>query len=58
MKNEEFIKNKEYYLAKLSRIINFIKSCDKTLYNIYCGYCNNMYTFNNYSKHKCKYKLK
>jgi prophage antirepressor-like protein len=55
MKNEEFIKNKEYYLAKLSRILQFINSCDKSLDKICCGYCLKCYRFNKIKQHKCKY---
>jgi len=56
MKNNEFIKNKEYYLSKLSRILEFINSCDKSLKNICCGYCLKYYKFNRIKLHKCKYK--
>jgi hypothetical protein len=52
----EFIKNKEYYLSKLSRILEFINSCDKSLKNICCGYCLKYYKFNRIKLHKCKYK--
>ena len=55
MKNNEFIKNKEYYLAKLSRILEFIKSCDIKLDKICCGYCLKCYRFNKIKLHKCKY---
>ena len=83
MKNEEFIKNKEFiwlifykkltkdflnkficetnkfinefYLAKLSRILEFIKSCDLNLDKICCGYCLKCYRFNKIKLHKCKY---
>jgi prophage antirepressor-like protein len=55
MKNNEFIKNKEFYLAKLSRILEFIKSCEKSLDKIYCGYCLKCYIFNKIKLHKCKY---
>ena len=55
MKNNEFIKNKEYYLAKLSRILEFIKSCDLNLDNICCGYCLKCYKFSKIKLHKCKY---
>ena len=40
MKNKEFIKNKEFYLAKLSRILEFIKSCEKSLDKICCWIAN------------------
>ncbi len=55
MKNNEFIKNKEYYLAKLSRILEFIKSCDINLDKICCGYCLKCYKFSKIKLHKCKY---
>jgi prophage antirepressor-like protein len=57
MKNEEFIKNKEYYLAKLSRILEFIKLCDIKLDKICCGYCLKCYRFNKIKLHKCKFML-
>ena len=47
MKNNEFIKNKEFYLAKLSRILEFIKLCEKSLNEICCGYCLKCYNFSN-----------
>ena len=31
MKNEVFIKNKEYYKTSLNKILNFIKDCDDSL---------------------------
>jgi len=55
MKNNEFIKNKEYYLAKLSRILEFIKSCELKLDKICCGYCLKCYKFSKIKLHKCKY---
>ena len=55
MKNQEFIKNKEFYLAKLSRILEFIKSCDLNLDKICCGYCLKCYIFSKVKLHKCKY---
>ena len=55
MKNNEFIKNKEFYLAKLSRILEFIKSCDLKLDKICCGYCLKCYKFSKIKLHKCKY---
>lgn len=57
MKNNEFIKNKEFYLAKLSRILEFMKSCEKSLNEICCGYCLKCYKFDKIiqSIHKCKY---
>jgi prophage antirepressor-like protein len=55
MKNEEFIKNKEHYLAKLSRILEFINFCDSKLDKICCGYCLKCYRFQKIKLHKCKY---
>jgi prophage antirepressor-like protein len=55
MKNNEFIKNKEFYLARLSRILEFIKSYDLNLDKICCGYCLKCYRFNKIKMHKCKY---
>jgi hypothetical protein len=54
MKN--IMKNKEYYLAKLSRILQFIHSCEKSLDKICCGYCLKCYKFNKIKQHKCKNK--
>jgi len=55
MKNEEFIKNKEYYMTTLNKILKFISKCDKTLNKINCGYCLELYDFDNIKDHKCKY---
>jgi prophage antirepressor-like protein len=55
MKNEEFIKKKEYYKTSLNKIIKFIKSCDESLNKICCGYCLKCYSFNKIKLHKCKY---
>ena len=55
MHNEEFIINKEYYISSLNKILNFIKSCDKRINEICCGYCLKCYTLNTITKHKCKY---
>ncbi len=55
LKNDEYIKNKEYYLIKLKRILKFINSCDPTLNKICCGYCLKCYTFEKIHYHKCKY---
>ncbi len=45
----------EFYLARLSRILEFIKSCDLNLDKICCGYCLKCYRFNKIKMHKCKY---
>ena len=55
MKNEEFIKNKEYYKTSFNKILKFIKSCDISLNKICCGYCLKCYSFNKIKLHKCKY---
>ena len=55
MKNEEFIKNKEYYMTTLNKILRFISKCDITLNKINCGYCLKSYNFINIKEHKCKY---
>ena len=55
MKNEEFIKNKEYYKTSLNKIIKFITLCDKSLNKICCGYCLKCFSFNKIKLHKCKY---
>ena len=51
LRNEEFIKNKEYYSlveaytpfqgykTTLNKILKFIKSCDESLNKVCCGYC-------------------
>ena len=56
MHNKEFIKNKEYYVTTLKQIIAFIKKCDPSINEIYCGYCLKCYQLNNIKIHKCKYK--
>ena len=55
MKNEEFIKNKEYYKTTLNKILKFIKLCDESLNKICCGYCLKCYNFTKIKLHKCKY---
>jgi prophage antirepressor-like protein len=55
MKNEEFIKNKEYYMTTLNKILRFISKCDTTLNKINCGYCLELYDFDIIKDHKCKY---
>ena len=55
MKNEEFIKNKEYYMTTLNKILKFIKTCDESLNKICCGYCLKCYNFTKIKLHKCKY---
>lgn len=55
MHNEEFIRNKEYYKSSFIKILRFIKSCDKRINEICCGYCLKCYNFENITLHKCKY---
>ena len=55
MKNEEFIKNKEYYKTSINQIIKFIKSCDESLNKICCGYCLKCFNFDKIKLHKCQY---
>ena len=55
MKNDEFIKNKEYYMTTLNKILRFISKCDTTLNKINCGYCLELYDFDIIKDHKCKY---
>lgn len=55
MKNDEFIKNKEYYKISLNKILEFITKCDNRLDTICCGYCLKCYNFEKIKKHKCKY---
>ncbi len=56
MKNEEFIKNKEYYMSNLNDIIKFINKCDNKLKKMSCGYCMKTYSFTSIKEHKCKWK--
>lgn len=55
MRNEEFIKNKEYYKTTFNKILKFIKLCDKRLNKICCGYCLKYFNFDKIKLHKCKY---
>lgn len=55
MKNEEFIKNKEYYKTTLNKVLKFIVLCDKSLNKICCGYCLKCYNFKKIKLHKCEY---
>jgi prophage antirepressor-like protein len=55
MKNDEFIKNKEYYKTTLNKILKFVTSCDESLNKICCGYCLKCYSFSKIKLHKCKY---
>jgi hypothetical protein len=57
LENTQYIKNKEYYSISLTKIINFIKSCDGNIDTICCGYCNKCILYNKISSHNCKYKL-
>lgn len=53
MKNEEFIKNKEYYKTSLKKIIKFIKACSKKIKEICCGYCLKCYRLSKITIHRC-----
>ena len=55
MKNDEFIRNKEYYKTSLAKILKFIIECDERLDTICCGYCLKCYSFDKIKIHKCKY---
>ena len=55
MKNDELYKNKEYYVSSLNKILKFLQKCDSNLDNIFCGYCQKCYNFNDIKLHKCKY---
>ena len=55
MKNEEFIKNKEYYMTTFNKILIFINKCNIKLNKIYCGYCLKSFNFDKIKLHKCKY---
>jgi prophage antirepressor-like protein len=55
MKNDEFIKNKEYYMTSLNKILEFITKCDVRLNTICCGYCLKCYNFDKIKIHKCKF---
>ena len=55
MKNEEFIRNKEYYKSTMTQILKFITKCDANLNNICCGYCLKCYNFTKIKLHKCKF---
>jgi prophage antirepressor-like protein len=54
MKNEEYIKNKEFYKASLSSIFKFIHKCNNGVKNVCCGYCQKKMSFNIACTHKCK----
>jgi hypothetical protein len=57
MKSDEFIKNKEYYMTTLTKILTFINLCDKRISEIYCGYCMNSFNFYNVKNNKCSYTV-
>jgi len=54
MKNQEYIKNKEFYKITLKSALKFINKCSSHLNNISCGYCLKIYNFDSILKHKCK----
>lgn len=51
MKNEEYIKNKEFYKSSLQKCLNFIIKCNDKIKYIYCGYCLKKFKLNNIIKH-------
>ena len=55
MKNQEYIKNKEFYKISLNSALKFVKKCNSYLDNISCGYCFKQYKFASISRHKCNY---
>lgn len=57
MKNEEFIRNKEYYKTTFNQILKFINKCDNVINTMCCGYCLKCYNFTKIIVHKCKYLL-
>ena len=54
MKNQEYIKNKEFYKITLKSTLKFINKCSTNINNIMCGCCLKNYKFETISKHKCK----
>ena len=58
MKNEEHIKNKEFYKSSLTSIINFIKECHNLLKIINCGFCHKKIKLDHMKikQHNCKLK--
>jgi prophage antirepressor-like protein len=58
MKNEEYIKNKEFYKSSLISIIRFIKECHNTLNTINCGFCHKKIKLDymKIKQHNCKLK--
>ena len=55
MRNEQFIKNKEYYKSSLDKTLKFIQKCNNKINIINCGYCLKKLNFKNISNHKCIY---
>ena len=49
------LKNKEYYMTTLNKILHFISKCDISLNTINCGYCLKLYDFDKIKEHICKY---
>lgn len=54
MKNEEYIKNKEFYKTSLNTIFKFIHKCNNSIKNVCCGYCQKKMSFEVACSHKCK----
>jgi prophage antirepressor-like protein len=51
IKNEEYIKNKEFYKSILQECLKFIIKCNNNIKYIYCGYCLKKYKLNNIINH-------
>jgi hypothetical protein len=51
MKNEEYIKNKEFYKSTLQKCLDFIIKCNNKIKYIYCGYCLKKFKINNILNH-------
>ena len=54
IKNQEYIKNKEFYKVNLSCIFNFIHKCNNSIKHVCCGYCQKNMSFAIACDHKCK----
>jgi prophage antirepressor-like protein len=55
MKNKEYIKNKEFYVTKLSDIITTLNKCDNRIKYLTCGYCLKSKKLTDMILHKCKF---
>jgi predicted GIY-YIG superfamily endonuclease len=52
LKNEEYIKNKEFYKSTFQKCLDFIIKCNNKIKSIYCGFCLKKYKLNNIINHK------